>query len=126
MTVAFVDSLFSRYTDPAAGGATILVAQDGKVLVNKSWGIPAQARYMPTTTVPQFPLGEMATVFTSLCSQLPEPSAGRGNGPGRDSTRADSTPNPAAALTPVQRCVTRQVGMPVGMHKTVPTTICWW
>jgi hypothetical protein len=57
-------------------------------------------------------------VFTSLCSQLPEPPATRGNGPGRDSTRADSTPNPAAALTPVQRCVTRQVGMPVGMHKT--------
>src|SRR5688500_2959544 len=118
LTVAFVDSVFARYADAAAGGATVVVAQDGKVLVNKSWGIPAQARYMPPTTVPQFNLGTMSSVFTSLCSQLPEPPAGRGNAPARDSTRADSTPAAAAAMTPVQRCVTRQVGMPVGMHKT--------
>jgi cyanophycinase len=123
LTVAFVDSVFSRYTDASKGGATVLVAHDGKVLVNKSWGVAAQARYMPTTTVPQFNIGAMSAVFTSLCSQLPEPPAGRGNAPARDSTRTDSTPppNPAASLTPMQRCVTRQVGQPVGMHKTNAT-----
>ena len=57
----------------------VLVAQDGKVLVNKSWGIPPQARYMPTTTVPQFDVGAMSAVFTSLCSQLPDQPAGRAN-----------------------------------------------
>jgi cyanophycinase len=51
ITTAFVDSVFTRYADASLGGATVLVAQDGKVLVNKSWGIPAQARYMPTTTL---------------------------------------------------------------------------
>ena len=120
ITLAFVDSVFARYADASLGGATLLVAQDGKVLVNKSWGIPAQARYMPTTTVPQFDIGTMAGVFTSLCSQIPEAPAGGGNAP-RDTTRADTAPNPAAQLTPLQRCVTRQVGGPVGMRKTNAT-----
>jgi cyanophycinase len=120
ITTAFVDSVFTRYADASLGGATVLVAQDGKVLVNKSWGIPAQARYMPTTTVPQFNVGAMSGVFTSLCSQLPEPPA-RPNAAPRDSTPADTTSNPAPQLTPLQRCVTRQVGMPVGMHKTNAT-----
>ena len=124
LTVAFVDSVFSRYADASKGGATLLVAQDGKVLVNKSWGIPAQARYMPTTTVPQFDIGAMSTVFTSLCAQIPDQPAARGNAPARDSTaRPDSAqPNAASSLTPLQRCVTRQVGAPVGMHKTNATT----
>ena len=121
LTVKFVDSVFARYSDPAAGGATVLVAQDGKVLVNKSWGIPAQARYMPTTTVPQFSIGAMSNVFASLCSQLPEPPAGRGNAPPRDTTQTDTTRNPVAAMTPLQRCVSRQVGQPLGMHKTNAT-----
>jgi cyanophycinase len=121
ITAAFVDSVFTRYADASLGGATVLVAQGGKVLVNKSWGIPAQARYMPTTTVPQFNLGAMSGVFTTLCSQIPEPPAGRGNAPPRDTTQADSATNPAAQLTPVQRCVTRQVGGPIGMHKTNAT-----
>jgi cyanophycinase len=123
LTVAFVDSVFSRYADASKGGATLLVAHDGKVLVNKSWGIAAQARYMPTTTVPQFDIGAMSTVFTSLCAQILEQQGGRGNAPARDSTaRPDSAqPNATPPLTPLQRCVTRQVGAPVGMHKTNAT-----
>ena len=118
LTVAFVDSVFAKYANPAAGGAAIVVAQDGKMLVNKSWGIPAQARYMPTTTVPQFPLGTMSRVFASLCEQLPEPPGRR---PARDTTQADSASSAAAALTPFQLCVARQVSTPIGMHKTTAT-----
>ena len=123
LTVAFVDSVFAKYANESAGGATVVVAQDGKVLVNKSWGIPAQPRYMPTTTVPQFQLGAISGVFASLCGQLPEPPAGRGPGGGaaRDSTQADSVAAAAAAMTPLQRCVTRQVSTGVGMHKTSAT-----
>lgn len=121
LTVAYVDSLFSKYNDASAGGATVLVAQNGNVLVNKSWGIPAQARYMPTTTVPNFPLGGIVNVFASLCSQLPEAPAGRG-GPARDtSQQADSVARAAAAMTPLERCVGRQISGPVGMHKTAAT-----
>jgi cyanophycinase len=123
LTVAFVDSVFAKYANQSVGGATVVVAQDGKVLVNKSWGIPPQPRYMPTTTVPQFQLGAMSGVFASLCGLLPEPPAGRGRGGGaaRDSTQADSAAAAAAAMTPFQRCVTRQVSTGVGMHKTSAT-----
>ena len=118
LTLAFVDSEFAKYTDPAAAGATVLVAQDGKVLVNKSWGIPVQPRYMPTTTVPQFALGAMSGVFAALCSQLPDAPAVRGPGGARDSARADTISPTVAAMTPFQRCVARQVSPPIGMHKT--------
>ena len=121
LTTQFVDSVFAKYAAPGAGGATVLVAQDGKVLVNKSWGIPIQPRYMPTTTVPQFTIGAMSGVFTSLCSQLPDPPPGRGPGGARDSTQRDSASAAAAAMTPFQRCVARQVSMPIGMHKTAAT-----
>ena len=121
LTVAFVDSAFSKYADPAAGGATVLVAQDGNVLVNKSWGIPVQPRYMPTTTVPQFALGAMSGVFTTLCSQIPEPPPGRAAAAARDTTQRDTTPNPTAGMTQFQRCVARQVSGPIGMHKTTAT-----
>jgi cyanophycinase len=121
LTIAFVDSVFAKYADPTAGGATVLVAQDGKVLVNKSWGISVQPRYMPTTTVPQFALGATSGVFASLCSQLPDAPAGRGAGGTRDSTQADTVPAAVAAMTPFQRCVARQVSMPIGMHKTTAT-----
>jgi cyanophycinase len=122
LTVAFVDSVFAKYASPTAGGATVVVAQDGKVLVNKSWGIPAQARYMPTTTVPQFALGALSSVFASLCSQLPDLPAGRPGGAARDSAPPDSAATAAAAMTPMQRCVARQVSTPIGMHKTTATT----
>ena len=121
LTLAFIDSGFAKYADPAAGGATVLVAQDGKVFVNKSWGIPVQPRYMPTTTVPQFALAGVSGVFASLCSQLPEAPAGGGAGGTRDSTQAETVSTAVAAMTPLQRCIARQVSMPIGMHKTTAT-----
>src|SRR4029079_14054101 len=102
--------------------ATVLVAQDGKVFVNKSWGIPVQRRYMPTTTLPQFPLGGIGSVFTALCGQIPEAPAGRPGGAARDTTQPDSAATTAAAMSPFQRCVARQVSGPIGMHKTNATT----
>ncbi len=118
--VAFVDSIFARFADAAAGGATVLVAQSGKVFIAKSYGIPDQARYMPTTTVPQFPLGGLSSVFTSICEQVPDPPA-RGGG-AADTANGGRGRGPAANLTPLQSCVTRRVSAPVGMHKTNANT----
>jgi cyanophycinase len=56
LTHAFVDSLFKDVGAPA----TILVARNGKVLVNKSWNVSAQERYQPTTTTPAFALGDIS------------------------------------------------------------------
>ncbi|HET9271950.1 MAG TPA: Type 1 glutamine amidotransferase-like domain-containing protein [Vicinamibacterales bacterium] len=113
-----VRSLFTKYDDPALGGATVLVAQNGDVFIDQSFGIPAQARHMPRTTLPQFDLGDISKVFTSICAQLPPP-APRGRGAG------DSTAAPAAGRgrggpppSPLQACVAR-VSQPIGAHQTV-------
>jgi cyanophycinase len=124
VTIAFVDSLFKKYVDPSAGGATVLVAQAGEVFIDKSYGIPEQSKYMPTTTVPQFQLGAMGEVFSSICSQLPElPARGNrggdsttGRGRGGAGRAASATPS-----TPFQTCVSSRVSTPVGMHKTNAT-----
>jgi cyanophycinase len=134
VNAAFVDDLFKKYSASSARGATVLVAENGSVFVNKSYGIPNQPRYMPTTTVPQFDVGAGITgVFTALCDQLPEPPA-RGNA-GADSAGAAGRGGAGAAGrggraggrgavpagTPLQTCVTRRISTPIGMHKTAAT-----
>ncbi len=120
VTAGFIDSLFQKYSDQRLGGATVLVAQNGAVLVDRSYGIPEQAKYMPTTTVPQFPLGAMSGVFSALCAQIPEPPPARGG------TRPDSAGRRggrgASTRTPFQNCVAGRISTPVGMHKTEATT----
>jgi cyanophycinase len=119
-----VNKMFAKYNDPAAGGATVLVAQNGEVFIDHAFGIPAQARYMPRTTLPQFDLGDISKTFTDLCAQLPTPPA-----------RAQATPDSAAPNavppagrgrggrggpppSPLQLCVLR-VSTPIGAHQTV-------
>lgn len=72
LTQAFVDGLLGKYSNPSLGGATVLVAQNGEVFVDKSYGIPDQARYMPTTTVPQFALGGISRVYEAIAAQALE------------------------------------------------------
>jgi cyanophycinase len=124
VSAKFVDGLFSKFSNQSLGGATVLVAQNGAVHVAKSYGIPDQAKYMPTTTVPQFPMAGIKEVFNALCEQIPEPPP-RGN--------AGGTPDSAAAAgrgrgrgnqppqTPFQRCVGTRISTPIGMHKTAAT-----
>ena len=65
LSEAYVDSLLHD-----AGRATILIAQDGKVLLAKGYGIPAHPKYQPATTVPNFPLGGLSEAFNALAVQL--------------------------------------------------------
>lgn len=102
----FIASLFKKYDAPELGGATVLVAENGDVFVDHSFGIPRQERYMPRTTSPQFPIGDIQKVFTSLCSQVPA-EAPTGEGEKR----------PVFHSSPLEACVARLSG-PVGMHKT--------
>ncbi|MEO7363386.1 MAG: Type 1 glutamine amidotransferase-like domain-containing protein [Gemmatimonadaceae bacterium] len=60
LTQKFVDGLFQSYRDPARGGATVLVAQDGKVLINSAYGIAVQRHFQPETGVPNMPLQGLA------------------------------------------------------------------
>jgi cyanophycinase len=63
LTQRFVDDLFAAYRDSARGGATVLVAQEGKVLVNAAYGVPPQRRYMPETAMPNVPLLGLGAVL---------------------------------------------------------------
>jgi hypothetical protein len=126
VSVGFVDSLFKKYSDQALGGATVLVAQNGEVFIDKSYGIADQARFMPTTTVPQFQLGAIAEVFSSICSQLPELPPGRGNRGGDTTARTGRRGGGGRGAapsnnTPFQTCVAGRLSTPVGMHKTNAT-----
>jgi cyanophycinase len=123
VTPTFVSSLFEKYNSPAAGGATVLVAQDGKVFIDHSFGIGPQAKYMPTTTVPQFSMGGITAVFEAICSQVPEPAGrgGRANPPPDSAAGRGRAGPPPPPMTPFQRCVAQRVSGPIGMHKTSAT-----
>ncbi|MEO7999442.1 MAG: hypothetical protein ABI852_18470, partial [Gemmatimonadaceae bacterium] len=65
LTQAFVDDLFKSYASNGKGGATVVVAQDGKVLINKAYGVPKQAHYMPETALPNVELRGLSQVLTA-------------------------------------------------------------
>jgi len=65
----FVDSLFTGSVGSAP--ATVLVAQGGKVLVDASYNVPPQRRFTPTTTVPNFALGDISDALNgSIAAEL--------------------------------------------------------
>jgi hypothetical protein len=115
---ALVDSIMRPFADSTRGGATVLVANGGWVLIDRSYGIAPQERYMPTTTIPVADIGNIASVFASLCAQLPAPSARRGQ-PATRQARGDSDgggdASPPSAL---QLCMSRTIARRVGLHQT--------
>jgi cyanophycinase len=142
LKLATIEMMFAKYADPAAGGATVLVAQNGDVLVDHAFGIPVQPRYTPRTTLPQFPLGDITKVFSELCTSMPAPQAGRGRGAAPPDSTAGRATGAAAGTTaagtaaaagggggrgrggrggpppsPLQTCVGR-VASPVGANRT--------
>ncbi len=111
VTAAFADSLFRG----AGGAATLLVARDGKVLLDQAYGIPDHPRYMPGTTVPNFPLGDIARPLNALVTQL---AVADGKLPA--SGGADVAPRDVARAVggTYAQYVTRRVFAPIGAHKT--------
>jgi cyanophycinase len=71
LTRALLDELFGAYSNPAKGGATVVVARDGKVLVNAAYGVPVQRRYTPETAMPNFPLGGLGAALTAALNGAP-------------------------------------------------------
>jgi hypothetical protein len=65
LTQRFVDELFAPYRDATRGGATVLVAQDGRVLVNAAYGVPPQPRHTPETAMPNVPLLGLSAVLNA-------------------------------------------------------------
>ncbi len=74
LTQGFVDSLFGVVGQAGQPTATVLVARDGEVLVDRAYGIPVHPKYTPATTQPNFALGGLTTAFTALAAQLGTPT----------------------------------------------------
>jgi hypothetical protein len=69
LTMEFVDSLLSDFGKPGGPAAAIFVAQQGKVLIDKSYNIPDQPQSVPTTRR-NFALGEIAEGFNGITVQV--------------------------------------------------------
>lgn len=67
LTVPFVDSIFAAVASNG-GKATVHVAQEGRVLLTKGYGIPPQPRFMPVTAVPQFAIGNISETFLAAAA----------------------------------------------------------
>jgi cyanophycinase len=114
-----INSMFSKYDDPAAGGATVLMAQNGEVFIDQAYGVAQAPRLMPKTTLPQFNLGDISNVFPEMCASLP-PQRGRGQAApdaagaaptGRGRGRGGPPPSP------LQQCVSR-ISTLIGAHQS--------
>lgn len=113
---ALITDMFAKYDAPGSGGATVLVAQNGEMFVDRAFGIPPQPRYMPRTTLPQFPLGDITRVFTALCAQTAHGDTTT-RPPATGAARTRGARNGPSA-SPLERCVAR-LSVPVGAHRTV-------
>jgi len=65
LTTRFVDELLAPYRDASKGGAAVVVAQNGNVLIDAAYGIGAQRRFMPETAIPNFALGNLSDVLNA-------------------------------------------------------------
>jgi len=136
VSYAFIDSLFGAGAKGAA--AAVLVARNGKVLLAQSYGIPPQAKYMPTTTLPNFPLGGLSAGFDAMAAliavregklALDEPiGAQAGATTVREYLAMQSWPDSGRQLaelvarrtgTPFTQLVTRRIFTPIGAHRTI-------
>ena len=70
-SATFIDSLFSKYSDPSAGGATVLVAQNGSVFIDHAFGIPDQTTLHADDDGAAVRVGGITEVFNALCTQIP-------------------------------------------------------
>ena len=137
LSYAFVDSLFAPIARNGAA-ATVLVARGGEVLIDKAYGIPPQARYMPTTSVPNFPLGGLSAGFLTAATRVAEHdgrlSLDDAIVPGEAMSireYLESAPNWADSGARIPRLIERRTGTsfvqfvtrwilsPIGAHRTV-------
>ena len=63
---SFLDSLFSDYNKPGAPGASVIVAQDDRVLIRKAYGLGDLASRSAVTTHTSFRLASLTKPFTAV------------------------------------------------------------
>jgi len=142
LTQQFVDSVFADFAKPGAPAATVLVAQAGKVFIDAAYGIPPQRKYMPETTIPNFPLMGLSAGFNAAAVSGIEHDGKLkfedpfGDGSGltiRDVLRLheQSAANRRQLVALIaqkggasySQQITRRIFTPIGMHKTVADSV---
>ena len=69
LTAAFIDSVFAAYSG-ASPGAAVLVAVDGRIVVNRAFGMADVASKTPVTTRTNFRLASVTKQFTAAATLL--------------------------------------------------------
>lgn len=142
LTQAFVDSLFAAFTNPGGPTATVLVAEEGKVFIDAAYGIPPQRKYMPATTIPNFPLLGLSAGLNaaavigiehdgklSLADRFPDGSGQTIREVLLEHEHSAATRRELVALVAAKggasytQQITRRIYTPIGMHKTVADSV---
>jgi len=66
----FVDSLFSAYSAPSVPGASVIVIQDGKVVVRRAYGMANLERGVAATPETDYRLASVSKQFTAMAATL--------------------------------------------------------
>jgi cyanophycinase len=142
VTQKFVDSLFAAFAKPNGSAATVLVAEDGKVFIDAAYGIPAQRKYMPATTIPNFPLLGLSAGFNAAAligieregklqfgDAFPDGSGQTIRDVLLQHEHSAATRRELVALiaktggASYAQQITRRIYTPIGMHKTVADSV---
>ncbi|HVZ49548.1 MAG TPA: Type 1 glutamine amidotransferase-like domain-containing protein [Gemmatimonadaceae bacterium] len=67
LRIPFVDSIFAAFNSNG-GKATVHIAQEGRVLLARGYGIPPQPRFMPVTAVPNMAVGDIGKTFLAAAA----------------------------------------------------------
>jgi cyanophycinase len=142
LTQGFVDSLFAGFAKPGGPTATVLVAEDGKVFIDAAYGIPPQRKYMPATTIPNFPLLGLSAGFNAAAvigvahdgklnygDRFPDGSGQTIREVLLEREHSAATRRELVALIATKggasytQQITRRIYTPIGMHKTVADSV---
>ncbi len=66
----FIDSLFSAYSAPSVPGASVIVIQDGKVVVRRAYGMANLERGVAATPETDYRLASVSKQFTAMAATL--------------------------------------------------------
>jgi cyanophycinase len=144
LTVDFVDSVFSAFGRPGAPPAAVHVAQGGRILVSRAYGVPRHPKHTPGTTVPNFSLGMLSGAIDALAVQLlvrdgklrlDDPATdGQRGGSVRELVSSSSTPETRAMVATLvlrkggvafDQHVSRRAFAPLGIRRSVARPDGW-
>lgn len=65
-TVAAIDALLAEYTGPAVPGASVIVIQDGRVILRRAYGMADLEHHVPATPETDYRLASVSKQFTAM------------------------------------------------------------